>query len=284
MNSENLLHAGLPRFTDRLQLGDGLQVSPFALGMVGTPGAICAAFDKGINFFFVSADMHWPLYEPLRQGLRDLLARGPHIRSQIVVGAVSYCTQPEFCSIPFQELAGEIPGLETIDLLIAGGAYGGELESRLPVYKEHRREGYLGARAIGVTFHDRRAAVRPVTEGLLDMAFIRYNPSHPGARRDLFPHVANRGPTLLFGFKSTNMTPRPNHPKYCLSSGNVDWRPKFTDCYRFALTRTGLDGLLIAPRTAAELSGIEAALERGPLDQEEESFFLDLCKLPDREP
>jgi len=251
--------------------------------MVGTPGTIGAAFDKGINFFFVSADMHWPLYERVRQGLHDLLARGPRIRSQIVVGAVSYCTQPELCSEPFQEVVDEIPGLGSIDLLIAGGAHGGELESRLPVYQGHRRKGFLGARAIGVTFHDRRAAVRPVTEGLLDMAYIRYNASHPGACRDLFPHVASRGPTLLFGFKSTGVSLRPDRTKSRFVRGDVDWRPKLTDCYRFALTRPELDGLLIAPQTAAELSGIEAALTRGPLDQEEERFFLDLCKLPDRQ-
>src|SRR5215469_14434904 len=61
----------LPRLTDRLVLGDeGLSVSPFCLGMVRSPDAVSAAFDAGINFFFLSADMHWPLYEPLRLGLR----------------------------------------------------------------------------------------------------------------------------------------------------------------------------------------------------------------------
>ena len=59
--------AHLPRFTDRLALGgQGLAVSPFCVGMVALPETIGAAFDAGINFFFVSADMHWPLYEATR--------------------------------------------------------------------------------------------------------------------------------------------------------------------------------------------------------------------------
>src|SRR4051812_39900076 len=67
----------LPAPGDRLPLGDcGLKVSPFCLGMVGEPATVPAAFDAGVNFFFVTADMHWPLYEMTRRGLADLLARG----------------------------------------------------------------------------------------------------------------------------------------------------------------------------------------------------------------
>src|SRR6266540_1673365 len=67
----------LPKLTDRLTLGeDGLRVSPFCLGLVGSDDTACAAFDSGINFFFLSADLHWPLYESARLGLEKLLARG----------------------------------------------------------------------------------------------------------------------------------------------------------------------------------------------------------------
>src|SRR3954451_19121946 len=114
----------LPRLQDRLALGDhGLLVSPFCLGMVGSPETVCAAFDAGINFFFVTADMHWPLYDQARRGLTDLLARGHGIRDQVVVAGVCYPTQPDFCSMPFAELVAAVPGLQTLDVLLAGGAY-----------------------------------------------------------------------------------------------------------------------------------------------------------------
>src|SRR5262249_26053031 len=78
--------AALPRLTDRLRLGGTqLEVSPFCLGRVDQPDTIAAAFDAGINFFFVSADMHWPLYEASRVGLGALLARGGAVRDRIVV-------------------------------------------------------------------------------------------------------------------------------------------------------------------------------------------------------
>src|SRR5205823_1724956 len=67
----------LPRPTDRLPLGmTGLSVSPFCLGIVESPETIPAAFDAGINLFFLTADLHWPLYEGLRRGLEQLFARG----------------------------------------------------------------------------------------------------------------------------------------------------------------------------------------------------------------
>src|ERR1043165_4314286 len=102
--------AVLPKLTDRLPLGaSGVVVSPFCVGMSPDPMTIPAAYEAGINFFFVTADMHWPLYEPLRRGLRMLP------RDDIVIAAASYVTQPEFCRAPFLEVLAELPELRRLD-------------------------------------------------------------------------------------------------------------------------------------------------------------------------
>src|SRR5262245_19971481 len=177
--------SSLPLLTDRFPLGSaGLQVSPFGLGMVGDPAAVPAAFDAGINFFFITADMHWPLYEQTRRGLADLLARGGDIRDRLVVAGVCYPTQPEFCMAPFEELVRAVPGLKRLEVRVAGGAYAQEFNVRQPVYAEHRTTAPAGNRAVGATFHDRLAATAAVREEKVDIAFIRYNPGHSGARRD----------------------------------------------------------------------------------------------------
>jgi hypothetical protein len=266
----------LPRLHDRLALGEGgLLVSPFCLGMVGSPDTVCAAFDAGINFFFVTADMHWPLYEATRRGLRALLARGPSVRERIVVAGVCYPTQPEFCSMPFAELVAAVPGLERLDVLIAGGATAGEFADRLPVYLEHRRRGFQGARAVGATFHDRATAAAALEDGRLDVVLIRYNSDHPGARRDVFPH--RRRAPLLFGFKSTfGYVPPARMAELGLAAGEY-WHPAITDHYRFALTPPQMDGLLIALQEPGHVSDLAAALERGPLTEEEESYLTDVA-------
>jgi hypothetical protein len=249
--------------------------------MVGVPETIGAAFDVGINFFFLSGDMHWPLYDASRRGLEQLLARGNGVRDQIVVAAACYPTQPEFCSSPFEELLAAIPGLNRLDILLAGGAYGGEFAGRLPVYQEHRRTNFLGARAIGATFHDRQEARKAITECLVDVAFVRYNPGHAGARQDLFPHLVKPASTLLFGFNSTFGYVPPKQMTELGLPGDVYWRPEITDHYRFALSRPELDGLLIGPETPAQVAALADALNKGPLDEEEETYLMQVALVAD---
>ena len=142
--------AKLPKPTDRLPLGaSGLEVSPICVGITDDPRTIPAAFEAGINFFFLTADMHWPLYEQTRRGLAQLLDGHPDARDSIVVGVVSYVAQPEFLWVPFDEVLAELPQLERLDLTIAGGAYNHEIDQRLETYERHRSVRHAGARAIG---------------------------------------------------------------------------------------------------------------------------------------
>jgi hypothetical protein len=251
--------------------------------MVGSAETVGAAFDAGINFFFATADMHWPLYEAARRGLQALLARGRALRDRVVVAGVCYPTQPEFCSMPFQELLGAIPGLNRLDVLIAGGAYAREFAGRLPVYLDHRRRGFLGARAIGASFHDRAAALAAVKEACLDVVLVRYNPDHAGARQDLFPHVTDRPRPLLFGFNSTFGYLPPARMAGLGLPGAEYWHPAITDHYRFALTRPEMDGLLIALKTPGEVTALSAALGHGPLTEEEEAYLMDVAGVARRE-
>jgi hypothetical protein len=267
----------LPKLTDRLPLGNGLEVSPFCLGLVSDPAIVPAAFEAGINFFFVSADMHWPVYEQTRRGLEQLVADNPAARDQIVLGLVAYVTQPEFCWMPFQEVLEAMPALGRVDLTIAGGSYSDEIGRRLNVFGEHKRRAYLGVRATGATFHDRAAMLPVLDEQRVDIAFVRYNPVHPGAAHDLFPHVREDHP-LLFNFKSTfgHMT---EEEYAAVGVGDEFWRPHQTDYYRFALTQPALDGVLCALPRVESVRELSDALAKGPLDEDDHQYLLDLGEL-----
>ncbi len=269
----------LPRLTARLALGrGGLEVSPACLGMVGAAEVVPAAFDAGINFFFVSADMHWPLYEPMRRGLELLLSRGKAVRDRLVVCAAAYVTQPEFCELPFEELVAAVPGLGRIDVVAAGGVYWQDFWARLPVYQAHRAARFCGARAMGASFHDRSAALTAVSRQLVDVAFVRYNAGHPGAQRDLFPLLPARRRTRLFGFKSTDAYVGSGR---CAELGVPDryWVPRVTDHYRFALNRPELDGVLLSLDTVSQVAELSEALAEGPLDASHEKYLVDLAAL-----
>jgi aryl-alcohol dehydrogenase-like predicted oxidoreductase len=271
----------LPRPSDRIAFGrTGIRVSPLCVGLVDDPTTVPAAFDAGINFFFLTADLHWPVYEATRRGLARLFKRGRRVRAQTVVAVCSYATQPEFPAGALAEVVDAVPGLGHIDLAVMGGAYADEMLERLPVFEQMRAERYLGITAIGASFHDRQAALTAVNHDLVDLAFIRYNPAHPGARHDLLPHLKRSRRAPVFNFTNTHGYVNPRHYK-ALGLTRDFWRPAVTDYHRFALTRPEIDGLLCAPATPAEITGLIAALRTGPLDAEEEQYLIDLAELAD---
>lgn len=277
MNSFRAERNFLPKLSDRLSLGNkGLKVSPFCLGLVGSEQTASAAFEAGINFFFLTTDMHWPLYETARKGLSELLKK-PGVRDDVVVAAACYPTQPEFCSAPFFELVEAVAGLKRIDVLVAGGAYEVEFAGRHPVYKANAASGYVGNKAIGASFHDRKLAARQVNENGVDIAYIRYNPVHRGAESDLFPFLQS-SPTLLYNFKSTMGYMSPEQLAR-FAYDKDQWYPDPSDYYRFALSRHEIDGLLIATRFPSEVEALAEAMSRGPLSEEEQLAFEKIAKI-----
>jgi len=271
----------LPRLTDRLPLGrSGLHVSPVCLGMVPRPETVLAAFDAGINFFFLSVDMHWPLYEGTRRGLEALLARGGGVRDEIVVGTVSYLEQPLFQAFQVQEVIDAVAGLDRVDLIIAGAVSSpASFYSRLEPMTAARGARFRGARALGATFHSRRLAVTAATFDLLDILYVRYNTAHPGARVDLFPSLPPARTSRIYNFKSTMFKITAEMlPSLGLSSARYPL-PDIPDYYRFALSRPELDGILASPKTPEEVEALAAALAKGSLLPEEEEHMVWLSSL-----
>jgi hypothetical protein len=258
--------ARLPQLTDRQTLGS-LQVSPFCLGLVTSPEMVLAAFDAGINFFFVSCDLHWPLYDKLRVGLKLLLERG--VRDRIVIAATTYMVHEALMVGPFLELLRELRALERIDVLVAGTCYAHDAPGRLQVLTQ-LRDGPVGRMlrpgAIAASFHDRSAALAAARARVIDLAFVRHNPLHPGGRRDLYPHLPVERPRL-FGFKST-LGSLP--PAAVRALGDGGWVPQIADYYRYALSTAPLDGVLCSLNRPEELAALTGALARGPLTADEE--------------
>jgi hypothetical protein len=264
----------LPKLTDRIPLGDGLEVSPVCLGMVSKPELVAAAYEAGINFFFVTADMHWPMYEPLRKGLRALLKK-KGVRDRVVVCAAAYVTQPDFCEMPFEETLDALGPLGSLDVLTMGGVYATDFSGRLPVYRRHRDSRFLGNSAIGASFHDRATARLAIEHSLVDVAFVRFNASHPGAARDLFPFLPKRRTTRLFGFKSMDGYVDPQRLD-ALGLHHDSWRPAPADHYRFALSQAGLDGVLASFSHPREIGQLADALAEGPLDEAAQQYLVTL--------
>jgi hypothetical protein len=265
----------LPKATDRLQLGlSGLSVSPICIGITMKPETIPAAFDAGVNFFFLTADLHWPLYEGVRRGLELLFSRGAAIRDQVIVGVVSYLDQPLFGALQFNEVIDSVPGLQRIDLLIAGAISNEQsFNDRLSAIYNARGVSHCGSRAIGGSFHDRRCALLSLNYNCLDVNYVRYNTAHPGADADIFPYVRRDRKGLIFNFKSVLSMVTPEHLRRLGLNGDI-WLPKVTDYYRFVLTNPYIDGVLCSPASPEQLTELLAALEERPFTITEEQYMV----------
>ncbi len=96
---------------------------------------------------------------------------------------------------------------------------------------------------------------------------LRYNAAHPGAERDVFPHMPEKKPAVV-AFTATSWRRLLSKPR--------GWDgPAMTagDCYRFCLSNDAVDLVLTGPRSMRELDENLAALDRGPLDAEEAKWM-----------
>jgi aryl-alcohol dehydrogenase-like predicted oxidoreductase len=141
-------------------------------------------------------------------------------------------------------------------------AFTGRVQEELLRLREHGK-----VRALGASIHDRPRAGRLAEDSVLDLLMIRYNAAHPGAERDVFPHLARRRPAVV-AYTATAWRRLLRRPR--------GWEgPVATagDCYRFCLTSPHVDVVLTGPRSAGELRESLAALEKGPLSGAEMAFL-----------
>jgi predicted aldo/keto reductase-like oxidoreductase len=158
-------------------------------------------------------------------------------------------------------------GVEYLDALLlgwlgVGSAWTAATERDLVHLRESGK-----VRAIGVSIHDRPRAGRLATSSPLDLLMIRYNAAHPGAEREIFPHVTEGRPAVL-AYTATSWRKLLKKP-----SG---WDgPAMTagDCYRFQLSSPHVDLALTGPATRAQLEENLDALAKGPLTEDEATWM-----------
>ena len=251
-------------------------MSPICIGMTKDPQVITAAFERGVNFFFLSADLHWPHYSATRHGLISLLTKNPSARDSIVLAVVSY-SPSGFCASAFVDLVLSYPILKRFDVLVAGGTRSNDFKVRCADLSQCVKQNLWRARAVATTVHDRKAVPRCLSDGDADWVLFRYNPLHPGGEVDVLPFVPCSESKLLFTFKS--VTGVPSAEDYVAAQiGDDYWRPRPQDAYRFALSQPAIQGVLCSPGSPSEVVELEAALSEPPLTPEERTSMKVLAK------
>jgi aryl-alcohol dehydrogenase-like predicted oxidoreductase len=259
--SDTFAHITLPHVNKRA----------LRLGVAGNYGLgeddLLHAAERGANFW-----MYNPHWKPITRALRQIVAPQPERHVVAVLGMASYSggmlrrlTEKSLRSL----------GIDQLDLLLLpwlgrASLFTQGIRDTLVRLKEEGR-----VRAVGTSIHDRKRAGELARESILDALMIRYNAKHPGAEQDIFPHVEARHP-LIIAYTATSWRQllRPvsgiDMPPWTGAPGATPPPPLSpAHCYRFCLTSPHVHLVWTAPKTQEQLNENLAALEQGPLPEQE---------------
>jgi aryl-alcohol dehydrogenase-like predicted oxidoreductase len=235
----------------------------FRLGLAANYGidedGVRAAMDRGVNLF-VWTMRGSGLANPLKAALSER-------RDQVAVAGFASLGWFGWGVRKSAERLLRSLGTDYLDLfMLPWLGLGSALTSATERDLVHLRESGK-ARAIGTSIHDRVRAGELAEKGPLDLLMIRYNAAHPGAEKDIFPHVHAAKPTVL-AYTATSWRKLLKKP-----SGWSGDAMTASDCYRFQLSSPHVDLALTGPASRRELDENLDGVMKGPLTSEEAAWM-----------
>ena len=252
-------------FLERREIGrTGLATARLGIGSTfNAPSrAIEAAFERGINYLYWGT-VRQPSFA------RAMVNLSRRHRDDLVLTIQSYSPDPG-------TIAGEVEetlrasGVDAFDFLLLGSRSEAPADAFVEVFERLRQAGKV--RHLSLSSHN-----RPLLPKLLadyaaerspyELLMLRYNGVHRGAEQDVFPFVpADPGQRpFIVAYTAT----RWGHLLDPAKMPPGETPPSARDCYRYSLSHPAVDMVLCGPANAEQMDEAIAALEAGPLEDEE---------------
>lgn len=224
--------------------------------------AFDAALERGVNYIYYTKARTKHLLPSLKAALAKDRER------YVVVGTPTFGYFGRSVRSGCEQTLKKL-GVDYLDVYQLGwvGVGAALTDATVEALLELKREGKV--KAVGISIHNRPRAGRLAEDSQLDLFMIRYNAAHPGAERDIFPHLEKRKPSLI-AYTATSwgklLKPPRGWSGRAMTAG---------DCYRFCLSNPHVDVALTGPANLQQLEENLAAVERGPLNDEELKWMRD---------
>jgi aryl-alcohol dehydrogenase-like predicted oxidoreductase len=251
----------MPAFPERIVLGrTGLRVSKLGLGssFKAPTEAYLEAFERGVNYFYWGSIRRGYMADAIRA-----IARRE--RDELVVVVQSYSRLGGLLTLSVEAALRRL-GLDHAEILLLGWHNSLPSPRVLDAARALRERGRV--RHVALSTHRRSLLPTLVDDDLFDVWHVRYNAVHRGAEREVFPALEGRNQAERPGLV-TYTTTRWGHLCDPKRTPRGERTPSGTDCYRFALSRPEVDLCLAGPDNMDHMKQALAALEQGPLDDDE---------------
>jgi len=230
------------------------------LGVSGGYGAPTEAFEmafeRGCNYFYHGSMRK----QGMNQAIKNLVARGK--RDELVILVQIYTRAAWHFRMSFHSFLKKT-GLDRVEVLLLGW-YGREPRGRiLEACARLKEKGLI--QCVALSGHNRRLFPRLAENDRYDIFHVRYNAAHRGAETEVFDKLPADDRPGLVTYTATRWGHLIN-PKRMPPNVPV---PRASDCYRFVLTHPSVDVCMTGPRNLEQMKEALAALDRGPLSQEE---------------
>ncbi len=245
---------------EKVALGrTGLRVSRLGVGTSTglVPEDLEAALDRGVNYFYWGSLRHAAYGEAVKR-----LAKKR--RDEMTIVVQSYSRAAWYMGRSLDKALAELE-IDQADLFLLGMWNESPPARILDAALALREAGKV--KHVMVSCHHRPTFEKYIGDPRYGAIMVRYNAAHPGAEREVFPHL------------QADRLERPGVVAYTATRWGAllndallpkdEPKPRPSDCYRFAMSNPAVDVTLCGPKNRAELDEAMSAIERGPMSADE---------------
>ncbi len=234
----------------------GLTVGPMGIAAsYGVPtAAVEEAFEHGVNYLYWGSVRRGAF----GQAIRNLKPQ----RDRMVIVLQSYSRLAWLVTSSVERALRRLQ-IDRADVLLLGW-WNHDIPPRiLDAARSLKQRGLV--RALGISTHNRVLAPALMRIPDLDVLHVRYNAVHRGGEAEVFPHLPTDGGPGVVAFTATSWKQLLGHER--IPKG--ERVPTATDCYRFVLSNPAVHVCMSGPARAEHVKDLIAAIEKGPMSEDE---------------